>query len=277
MPENHYLLTEIKNDELERTEIHQNEAEQMSNSANWFEKEYGKGVPVTLLMVHPAEHPADSAYPPAKAMVMTLAKLEELHARLCAFAAALSSKSPEAWTANEIGTLLASHRLDAGSIRTNYCVPAKRLAASPIYVGSPQPLARLRREHRPGPRAGAGRHRSGDCRPSGGIVTTGRQAVPEERSQSACAVPGVLLGRQISRRVGQCSRLGDVTQSRRFLDEAKNWLETTTLGHANQRALPNNIDDADWVEFRVLYREAIQSLHIVEAWNPSGQKGFNNL
>ncbi len=95
-------------------------------ASNWFEKEYGKSVPVTLLMVHPAADLADSAYPPANTMVMTLEKLEELHARLRAFAAALSSKPPEAWTATEIGTLLASHRLDARSIRTNYCVPAKR-------------------------------------------------------------------------------------------------------------------------------------------------------
>ena len=53
-------------------------------------------------------------------------KLEELHARLRAFAAALSSKACEVWTAVEVGKLLASQRLDAGSLRTNYCVPAKR-------------------------------------------------------------------------------------------------------------------------------------------------------
>jgi hypothetical protein len=42
MPENHYLLAEFKNEvELERTEIHQSEAEQMSNSVNWLEKEGG--------------------------------------------------------------------------------------------------------------------------------------------------------------------------------------------------------------------------------------------
>jgi len=127
MPENHYLLTEVKNEvEVDRTEIQQREAEQMSNSANWFEKEYGKGVPITLLMVHPAEDLADSAYPPTKTKVMTLRKLEELHARLRAFAAALASKAPEAWTGTEIGALRASHYLDAGSIRSNYCVPVKR-------------------------------------------------------------------------------------------------------------------------------------------------------
>jgi hypothetical protein len=127
MPENHYLLTEIKNEvELGRTEIYQSEAEQMSNSSNWFVKEYGKATPITLLMVHPTADLADSAYPPAGMMVMTRKKLEELHARLRAFAAALSAKAPEAWTAGDIGKLLASHRLDAGSIRTNYSVPAKR-------------------------------------------------------------------------------------------------------------------------------------------------------
>jgi hypothetical protein len=127
MPENHYLLAEIKNEvELDRTEIYQSETEQMSNSANWFEKEYGKGVPVTLLMVHPTADLANSAYPPANTVVMTRTKLEELHARLRAFAAALASKSPETWTTIEVGKLLASQRLDAGSLRTLYCVPAKR-------------------------------------------------------------------------------------------------------------------------------------------------------
>jgi hypothetical protein len=127
MPENHYLLVEIKNEvELERTEIYQSEAEQMSNSTNWFAKEYGKATPVVLLMVHPAEDLADSAYPPASMMVMTPKKLDELHTRLRAFAAALSAKAPEGWTATEVGKLLASHRLDAGSVRSTYCVPAKR-------------------------------------------------------------------------------------------------------------------------------------------------------
>jgi hypothetical protein len=127
MPENHYLLTEIKNEvELDRTEIHQSEAEQMSNSSNWFLAEYGKGTPVVFLIVHPTQNLATSAYPPAQTMVMTPKKLEELHTRLRAFAAALASKGPETWTATEVGQLLASHRLDAGSLRTNYCVPAKR-------------------------------------------------------------------------------------------------------------------------------------------------------
>ena len=127
MPENYYLLAEVKNEvELGRTEIHQGEAEQLSNSANWFMAEYGKETPVVLLMVHPTQFLATSAYPPANMMVMTPNKLQELHNRLRAFAAALSSKAPEAWIATEVGNLLASHRLDAGSLRTNYCVPAKR-------------------------------------------------------------------------------------------------------------------------------------------------------
>ena len=72
MPYYHYLLTENKNEvDLDRTEIHQDEAEQMSNSSNWFIKEYGKAAPVTLLMIHPSPDLADSAYPPAGMVVMT--------------------------------------------------------------------------------------------------------------------------------------------------------------------------------------------------------------
>jgi hypothetical protein len=127
MSDNQHLLAEIKNEvEPDRTEIHQSEAEQLSNSSNWFFKEYGKGTPVTLLLVHRTEVLADSAYPPANTMVMTPKKLAELHGRLRAFAAALAGKAPESWTASDVGKLLASHRLDAGSVRTAYCVPAKQ-------------------------------------------------------------------------------------------------------------------------------------------------------
>ena len=127
MPDGHYLLAELKNEvDLGRAEIHQSEAEQLSNSTNWFEQEYGQTTPVVLMMVHPTATLAASAYPPAGAVVMTPRKLDALHARLRAFAAAVAAKAPEAWTAAEIGDLLAGHRLDAGSVRTSYCVPAKR-------------------------------------------------------------------------------------------------------------------------------------------------------
>ena len=127
MPDNHFLLAEIKNEvELDRDEIQQDEAEQLSNSANWFIKEYGKAAPVVLLMVHPTNDLSDSAYPPANTVVMTPKKLDELHGRLRAFASALSAKAPESWTTAEIGKLLASHRLDPGSVRTNFCVPARK-------------------------------------------------------------------------------------------------------------------------------------------------------
>ncbi len=127
MPDNHYLLVEIKNEvELDRDEIQQNEAEQLSNSANWFIKEYGKGVPVVLMMIHPTNDLSDSAYPPANTVVMIPKKLEQLHSRLRAFASALSGKAPESWTTADIGKLLASHHLDAGSLRTNFSVPARK-------------------------------------------------------------------------------------------------------------------------------------------------------
>jgi len=127
MPDNNYLLAEIKNEaELDRTEIYQSEAEQMSNSANWFFKEYGKGTPVVLLMVHPTHKLAHSAYPPANTVVMTPKKLYELHSRLRAFAAAVAAKAPESWITADVGKLLASHGLDAASVRSNYCVPVKR-------------------------------------------------------------------------------------------------------------------------------------------------------
>jgi hypothetical protein len=127
MPEGHYLLAEIKNEvELDRADIHQSEAEQLSNSANWFIKEYGKDAPVLLLLVHPTKDLASSAYPPANTMVMTPNTLNELHSKLRGFAAALSAKTPESWTTSEIGKLLASHRLDAASLRSSYAVPARR-------------------------------------------------------------------------------------------------------------------------------------------------------
>ncbi len=123
LPDNHFLLTEIKSEvDPERVEIHQSEAEQLSNSANWFWAEYGQSTPVTLLLVHPTEVLADSAYPPANTVVMNQKKLGELHKRLRAYASALTMKAPEAWTATEVSTLLASHYLEASSVRTRYGV-----------------------------------------------------------------------------------------------------------------------------------------------------------
>ncbi|HET9867985.1 MAG TPA: DEAD/DEAH box helicase [Nitrospira sp.] len=127
MPENHYLLTEIKNDvDVDRTVIHQNETEQLSNSTHWFTDEYGADTPVTLLFVHPATKLAPSAYPPPATLVMTQPKLDLLHTRLRAFAAALATKPCDAWTATDVGTLLTTHRLDAGSVRTEYALPARQ-------------------------------------------------------------------------------------------------------------------------------------------------------
>lgn len=127
MPEGQYLLTEVKNEvKPDRTRVYQSETEQMANSANWFAEEYGKGTPVTLLMVHRVELLADSAFPPEGTKVMTPPKLDKLHERLRGFAAALAGKAPDSWIAAEVGSLLASHGLDGGSLRTAYCVPAKR-------------------------------------------------------------------------------------------------------------------------------------------------------
>jgi hypothetical protein len=127
LPDGYYILAEIKNDvQVTRREIEQDETEQLSNHTNWFEAEYGKAVPVIPLFVHQTAKLAKSAYPPDGTMVMTPAKLEQLHTRLRAFAAALAAKPPESWTSTEVGKLIASHQLDAGSVRTNYCVAAKR-------------------------------------------------------------------------------------------------------------------------------------------------------
>ncbi|MBN9518492.1 hypothetical protein J0H58_08235 [bacterium] len=128
MPGNHYLLVEAKSEvDLDREEIYQSEAEQISNSANWFTAEYGENTPVSLLMIHPTAELADSAYPPANTMVMTPKKLGELHTKLRAFATALAAKPSEAWTTADVGALLASHQLDAPSVRSIFCVPVALL------------------------------------------------------------------------------------------------------------------------------------------------------
>ena len=131
MRENHYLVTEVKNEvELTRTRDLPERNRADVEQANWFEKEYGKGVPVTLLMIHPTADVADSAYPPAKMMVMTLKKLECLHAKLRRCATALSSKAPESWIATEIGTSWpATNSTPEASARTTEC---RRRSTSPM-------------------------------------------------------------------------------------------------------------------------------------------------
>lgn len=127
LPEKRFLLFEIKNEvELSRTEIYQSETEQLSNSVNWFRAEYGDTASLAIFLVHPTDKLAESAYPPEGTRVITPARLDDLLARVRAFATALAAKAPDTWTGDEIGKQLAGQKLDAESLRTRYSVPARK-------------------------------------------------------------------------------------------------------------------------------------------------------
>ena len=127
MPENQYLLAEIKNEvELNRKEIYQSEAEQMSNQRELVlngVRQFGEG----------GSDDGTSHQLPGE--IRLSARAHGDHApqevgespRTAAGPGGRPIRKGARWVDDSRGRcVLASHRLDAASIRSNYCIPTKR-------------------------------------------------------------------------------------------------------------------------------------------------------
>jgi replicative superfamily II helicase len=127
MPGNTYLLAEAKSDVKEtRTEIYQSEAEQLSNSVNWFRNEYGTDANLVAVLIHPVSTLAHTAFPPEGSLVIDREMMGKLHNALKLFAAALAGRASDAWSASQVGQLLEDHELSATSFRSAYCKSPRR-------------------------------------------------------------------------------------------------------------------------------------------------------
>lgn len=112
-----FFVIEAKNNvSLTRSTVSKDEVGQLANSINWFRQHY-PGQSLTAIMVHPCSVCAHDAYPPEDAKVLAPEGLSNLQKRIRGFAAALAAKPPEAWTVQEVGTLLGAHELTPGGLR----------------------------------------------------------------------------------------------------------------------------------------------------------------
>lgn len=103
MSNNEFIIVEAKNEVYKtRQYIYKSEAEQISNSYNWFLDEYRgkKGHPI---LIHPSYHKDKCAYPNKEVRVMTETELNKLKQNVLAFARYLSSNFNNPITVEMIG------------------------------------------------------------------------------------------------------------------------------------------------------------------------------
>ena len=115
-----YLIIEAKNEvKSNRGDISKREADQLSGSWNWFDKEYesDKGIPI---IIHPSNILADGAYCVDGAMVLQPNGLKKLVSNIRDFTIALASKNPDSWDMDDVTKLVAEHNLDPRSIVDKY-------------------------------------------------------------------------------------------------------------------------------------------------------------
>jgi replicative superfamily II helicase len=127
LPGNVYLLAEARNDvKVGRTEIHQSETEQLSNSVNWFRAEYGDEPTLIPILLHPIGILARTAYPPDGSLVIDRESMNKLHDAMTRFAAALAGRAVDSWSAAQIGQLLEDHGLAAAAFKAMFCKPLRK-------------------------------------------------------------------------------------------------------------------------------------------------------
>lgn len=104
-----FLVIECKNGAV-ATKIAKSDADQLSGSMNWFERNYDASCKPTPVMIHPSMVFERDANPPTETRVMTREKLSELRAALSSLARAIASK-PFPPEEQEMVKQLTHHRL----------------------------------------------------------------------------------------------------------------------------------------------------------------------
>lgn len=129
MSDGHYLVIEAKNEvKTSRPTISKKEISQLSNSTNWFLENY-EDKPFTPVMIHPSNEYAPDAFGPEGTMVINEDKLSQLVHKVEELAAALSDRTPESWTVEDMTDLLKSHQLTPQEIRSRFFIKPKKSAA----------------------------------------------------------------------------------------------------------------------------------------------------
>ncbi|PFP09366.1 nucleoside triphosphate hydrolase [Priestia megaterium] len=122
--EDEFLIIEAKNEvKTSREEIFKSETEQISNSMNWFGKEYidKLGTPV---LIHPSDKLHREAFAPDNTLVLNVHNMEVLKNNVRDFFIKLSERNLADWSPQEILIELKNYKLERTQIK-NYFVPIK--------------------------------------------------------------------------------------------------------------------------------------------------------
>ncbi|AEH54990.1 DEAD/DEAH box helicase family protein [Heyndrickxia coagulans] len=122
--EDEYLIIEAKNEvKTSREEIFKSEIEQLSNSMNWFEKEYPdkSGIPV---LIHPSFVLHREAFSPKGAVVLNEYNLITFVNNTRDFFIKLSERESSSWDIKEITSELKNYKLERKDIK-NYFINIK--------------------------------------------------------------------------------------------------------------------------------------------------------
>lgn len=120
MTNNEYVMYEAKNEVKEdRGKIYKSEVSQMSNSINWFKKEY-TGKTGCFILIHPSLQCEEDAYPDKEMKVMNTEKLDQLKVNTGKFTTEIINKFTVDVSVKEIGELLHTYKLTPTLIKNTY-------------------------------------------------------------------------------------------------------------------------------------------------------------
>lgn len=115
--EDEYLIIEAKNEvKLTRTEIYKSETEQISNSMNWFEKEYLDKIG-TPVLIHPSNKLHREAFAPSKSVVLNEYNLKAMVNNIRGFFVKLAERKTTDWSPTDLSIELKKYNLDRTSIK----------------------------------------------------------------------------------------------------------------------------------------------------------------
>lgn len=121
MSQNEYMAIECKNEVvMSRDSISKDEAGQMEMHAGWFEQEYGTGVAVSYMWVHPTNKIASNATLSHSVTVMTPSKLEMFKKQISAYLTAFSNYDIHSLQDSTIHKFLVDNKLMPSDLKTMY-------------------------------------------------------------------------------------------------------------------------------------------------------------
>lgn len=124
-PDNTFHVIEAKNEVKGHNTVHKRQAEQVSNSMDWFESMYGRSDNVTPVLIHPSQRFDYQAAVPPNCVVVTSRDVDGLRSNLQALAKGLADKDGFR-DATRTGRLLASQGLTTANFLAKY-------TSSPIH------------------------------------------------------------------------------------------------------------------------------------------------